>query len=124
MRLPEECQSRRLEIRRSMRQTAIAFALWFGIALHAASSEAGEGACSADAKLANIDLTLKDIHGKPFTLSDYKGKVILLDFWATWCPPCRKEIPGFMELYDTYSSRGFTVIGVSIDDSVSAVKKF
>jgi peroxiredoxin len=92
-------------------------ALAFGIGLPAQ-------VCSPDAKPANLNLTFKDIQGKPFALSDYKGKVILLDFWATWCPPCRKEIPGYIELYNTYRSRGLVVIGVSMDESPSDVKKF
>ena len=79
-----------------------------------------------DAKAANLNFTFKDIQGKSVTLSDYKGKVILLDFWATWCPPCRKEIPGFIELYNTYKSRGLVVIGVSMDDAedIPDVKRF
>ena len=85
---------------------------------------AAQEVCPADAKPANLDFTFKDIHGKPFALSDYKGKVVLLDFWATWCPPCRKEIPGFIELFNTYKSRGLVVIGVSMDESTSDVKKF
>jgi peroxiredoxin len=87
-------------------------------------SQAAEAICSADAKAANLDFKLRDIHGKPFALSAYKGKVVLLDFWATWCPPCRKEIPGFIGLYDTYRSRGFVVIGVSMDESTSDIKQF
>ena len=80
--------------------------------------------CPADAKTANLDLKFKDIGGKSVTLSDYKGKVVLLDFWATWCPPCRKEIPGLISLYDTYKSRGLAVVGVSMDDSKSDIRKF
>ena len=107
---------------------ALALALSVGIAEHRAN--AGDkiaGAteiCSAVGKAANPNLTFKDIHGKPFALSDYKGKVVLLDFWATWCPPCRKEIPGFIDLYNSYRSRGFIVVGVSMDDSTSDIKKF
>ena len=99
-------------------------ALLFGIASQPLRSPAAEAICSADAKAANLDFTLQDIHGKPFALSDYKGKVVLLDFWATWCPPCRKEIPGFIELYNKYRSRGFAVIGVSMDESTSDIKRF
>jgi peroxiredoxin len=130
MRLSEKRQGRRLEIRSSMRQTpitnariAFSVALGFGIAFKPLSSEAAE-VCGVDAKVAHLNLTFKDIHGKPFALSDYKGKVVLLDFWATWCPPCRKEIPDFIELYNRYRSRGLVVIGVSMDESTSGVKRF
>ncbi len=80
--------------------------------------------CGADAKTADLDLKFKDVHGKSVTLSDYKGKVLVLDFWATWCPPCRKEIPGLMSLYDTYRARGLMVLGVSMDDSKADIRKF
>lgn len=88
------------------------------------ASEAAERVCAADAKVANLNVTLQDLDGKSVKLSNYKGKVILLDFWATWCPPCRKEIPGFIELYNTYKSRGLVVVGISMDDETSAVKPF
>ncbi len=83
-----------------------------------------EGACAANANVANLNFTLKDLNGKDVTLSAYKDKVILLDFWATWCAPCKIEIPGFVELYNKYKSRGFVVLGVSMDDSTPDVKPF
>lgn len=58
---------------------------------------------------------LKDVNGKPVKSSDFKGKVVILDFWATWCPPCRQEIPGFISLQQKYGKEGLTVVGVALD---------
>lgn len=60
--------------------------------------------------------TLKDLSGKSVQLSDYKGKVVLVNFWASWCPPCKMEIPGFQKIYTAYKDRGFTIIGIATDD--------
>jgi len=62
------------------------------------------------------EFALKDASGKLVHLSDFKGKVVLLDFWATWCSPCNIEIPWFMEFERKYKDRGFEVLGVSMDD--------
>jgi thiol-disulfide isomerase/thioredoxin len=59
---------------------------------------------------------LPDVNGRKVRLSDFKGKVIILDFWATWCPPCRAEIPGFIELYKKYKDKGVEIIGISLDE--------
>lgn len=68
---------------------------------------------------------LKDLEGKPVSSADFKGKVVVLNFWATWCPPCRKEIPDFIALQKEYGNRGLVFVGVALDDEgVSVVKPF
>jgi thiol-disulfide isomerase/thioredoxin len=90
-----------------------------------AAKAAGSGAaCAADAKAANLDFTLKDIDGKDVRLADYKGKVVLLDFWATWCVPCKLEIPIFVDLYTRYKSQGFEVVSIVLLDRWANVKPY
>src|SRR5208282_680009 len=69
-------------------------------------------------------ISLTDIGGRKLDLADYKGKVVVLDFWATWCEPCRFEIPGLVEMQDKYASQGFSVIGISMDDEPGPVVEF
>ena len=70
------------------------------------------------------DFTLPQLDGGDLRLSAYRGKVVLLDFWATWCDPCREEIPHFVELQQRYASSGLQIVGVSMDDSPDPVHPF
>jgi cytochrome c biogenesis protein CcmG/thiol:disulfide interchange protein DsbE len=62
------------------------------------------------------EFALKDVDGRSVSLADYKGKVVLLNFWATWCGPCKIEIPWFVEFEQKYKDRGFAVVGVAMDE--------
>ena len=75
-------------------------------------------------KPAKLNFSFKDTNGKKVSLSDFKGKVILLDFWATWCIPCKQEIPGFIELQHEFGDRGLQIIGLSVDDPLTAAKTY
>lgn len=97
------------------------FGLMGWISIASASAQVNNVDCSETDRKANLNFVLKDIFGNDVTLSDYKGKVILLDFWATWCAPCRIEIPGFIELYDQYEKDGLEVLGISVDDPISTL---
>jgi peroxiredoxin len=66
---------------------------------------------------------LRDLDGKTVSSDDFKGKVVILDFWATWCPPCRAEIPGLIDLQKTYGKQGLMVVGVSVDQGGTDVIK-
>ena len=82
-------------------------------------------AISVSAQSSQPDLALKDIHGRSFKLSDFKGKVVLLNFWATWCPPCRKEIPQLIKLQRNYRKAGLQIIGITYPpEKLSSVRAF
>jgi len=70
------------------------------------------------------DFTLKTIDGREVSLKDYRGKVVLINFWATWCPPCRNEMPLFVRVYKSYRDKGFEILAISTDSSLDPVKKF
>ena len=73
---------------------------------------------------AKYDFELKNEYNVPVKLTDFKGKVVLLNFWATWCGPCKSEIPSFVELYSKYKDKGLAILGVSIDDSPAQLQAF
>jgi thiol-disulfide isomerase/thioredoxin len=96
------------------------------VASHAgepAAEEQSGAACEANAKQANLDFAIKDLEGKDVMLASYKGKVILLNFWATWCGPCKAEIPGFVELQNKYK-QDLVVVGYSVDDTADKARAF
>ncbi len=71
------------------------------------------------------DFTVKDLKGREISLSNYSGKVVFLNFWATWCGPCKAEIPDFIEAYKQYKDKGMEIIGISVDRiSPKSVLKF
>jgi peroxiredoxin len=80
--------------------------------------------CDADAKPAPLDYTLRDVGGEEVDLASLKGNVILLNFWATWCGPCKIEIPWFVEFQETYGDKGLVVLGLSVDDTPEQMRPF
>jgi thiol-disulfide isomerase/thioredoxin len=95
-----------------------------GVGVPGGSPGGAAGVCDPNAKPANLNFTLKDLGGKDVKLSSYKGQVILLNFWATWCGPCKIEIPWFNEFQQKYKDKGFVVLGISADDTVEQLKPF
>jgi len=84
----------------------------------------GTGGTGTSEHSLSPDFSLPDLTGQRLDLSSYRGKVILLDFWATWCDPCRDEIPHFVELQNKYGGQGLQIIGVSMDDGPEPVRDF
>jgi thiol-disulfide isomerase/thioredoxin len=90
----------------------------------AASGGPATSSCPANAKPANMSFTLKNLENKDVKLASLNGKVVLLDFWATWCGPCKIEIPWFIEFQQKYGNDGLQVVGVSVDDTLEKLKPY
>jgi peroxiredoxin len=98
----------------------------FGLIAQGKISEDQKKAIDALTKDINLapDFTLKDMDDNVYTLSELKGKVVLVNFWATWCGPCRMEIPEFNELHKKYSDEDLVILGISVSDTKKALKNF
>jgi peroxiredoxin len=98
-----------------MRRRAVFAMLAFALLASGSAAAQDGGLCDPKPKAAKLDFTLKDAAGKPVKLADFKGKVMVLNFWATWCVPCRAEFPRSSRFREMRPS-GTQVVGVSIDD--------
>jgi peroxiredoxin len=81
-------------------------------------------ASAPDAQHADLNFTLKALDGRDVRLADLKGKPLLVNFWATWCGPCKAEVPWFVEFAEKYKAQGLQVVGVSIDDPPDDIRAF
>src|SRR5690348_16729547 len=88
------------------------------------STSAGSSSGTAASLAEEPNVTFKDLHGNNVALSSFKGKVVLVNFWGTWCEPCRGEIPILIAMQQKYADKGFTVLGVATNDDEKAVDPF
>ncbi|HMC29407.1 MAG TPA: TlpA disulfide reductase family protein [Candidatus Angelobacter sp.] len=88
-----------------------------GCQQHSASPAPQQGIAIAAGEIGSRlpEFSLRDLQGRQFSSTDLRGKVVLIDFWATWCGPCKKEMPGYQQLLDRFGTRGFVVIGFKLD---------
>src|SRR5215471_10009049 len=99
-------------------------ALMGAMAIALSSSDTSSGLAPAASRKNAPDFVLPDSTGSKLKLSDYKGRVVLLDFWATWCHGCKTEIPWYVEFQERYKNAGLSAIGVSMDDGWDPVRSF
>ena len=94
----------------------VSIMLVMGLMLYASTRNASSNQVGGRVAQQAPDFTLKDLNGNFVHSSDFHGKAVVLNFWATWCPPCRVEIPWFIELQNKYGSQGLQIIGISMDE--------
>ena len=87
-------------------------------------SASSSTASPAAPEYAKLDVTLKDLDGRDVNLASFKGRPLLINFWATYCGPCKEEIPMLIQLADQYKDQGLTVLGISSDDTAKQMKPF
>jgi thiol-disulfide isomerase/thioredoxin len=95
-----------------------------GLGLLVACAPAGGDNIESQPEPATGDMVLENVHGGTYRWSDFDGKIRIVNFWATWCPPCAVEIPHFNEIAAEYRDRGVEIIGISLDDNVELVRDF
>jgi thiol-disulfide isomerase/thioredoxin len=88
------------------------------------NSPADLSAIPSKVDIAEPQLTLIDLSGKTVSLQDHLGKVVLVNLWATWCPPCKQEMPALQKFYDTYKSKGFDLLAIDQEESSKVVEPF
>jgi cytochrome c biogenesis protein CcmG/thiol:disulfide interchange protein DsbE len=101
----------------------------WGVAIVVAAALALWPACTLDSddppgERADLDFVLKDMNGQDVRLASFLGRPLIVNFWATWCAPCKIEIPAFVELVDRYRAERLTVLGVSVDDKPEDLREF
>ena len=98
--------------------------LALGLLITGCSSQTTEGDEGAEGDILAPDFQLQDLNGQTISLSDFQGKPVLLNFWATWCKPCVSEMPYLQEINDEWSSKGLVLIAINVGDSTSEVEEF
>ncbi|SPQ00169.1 putative Thiol-disulfide oxidoreductase ResA [Candidatus Sulfobium mesophilum] len=101
------------------------FILFLLAAFCLAACKGGDGRQPSAAKTAGVapDFVLRDITGNKVQLSQYRGKIIVLEFWATWCPPCKATVPELIALQDKYAAKGLVVVGIALDEGEGSQSK-
>jgi thiol-disulfide isomerase/thioredoxin len=115
-----------MKISRSLSFATLAL-LALGLALIPPVTKAADGDSAAKLPVLGVapGWKLKDLDGKEVSFAQFKGKVVVVDFWATWCGPCKHEIPGYIALQEKYGKDGLVIVGISVDQAgPEAVKKF
>jgi peroxiredoxin len=104
-----------------MRALLLLAAMWAGAA---GGAEPPQTLTAVAARPAAPDFTLTDLDGKTQRLSDYRGKVVLINFWATWCPPCRRELPSMQRLWQRLKDKGFAMLALDVGEEEDAILPF